>query len=176
MTSIYTFLPILRKLNVYRKFYIAFSPTIITVPETVFVLKLISCFRNFRCFRYFKGALCNISSLTDPTGFFLESKAVYLMKIHTRLPSQTHLYPEKTKNKNWKHGWHLNATSPSIPPVKQTTAPSMLCDWSVDARDAFAAGRAIWWLRSTLLLVQNALLCWHLRLILSFLHCFCSNE
>ena len=33
-----------------------------------------------------KEALCIISSLTDRTGLFLESRAVYLMKIHTRLP------------------------------------------------------------------------------------------
>ena len=33
-----------------------------------------------------KGALCNISSLTDRTGLFFKSRAVYLMKIHTRLP------------------------------------------------------------------------------------------
>ena len=33
-----------------------------------------------------KEVLCNISSLTDCTGLFLESRVVYLMKIHTRLP------------------------------------------------------------------------------------------
>ena len=58
MTSLYTFLPILRKLNVYRIFHRAFSPSFITVPEPVCFLKLITNFRNFRYFRYLNGQLC----------------------------------------------------------------------------------------------------------------------
>ena len=59
MTSLYTFLPILREFNVNSIFYRVFSPTFISVPETFCVVELISKFRNFRYFRYFNGQLCN---------------------------------------------------------------------------------------------------------------------
>ena len=41
-----------------------------------------------------KEALSHIFSLTVRTGLILESRPVYLMKMHTRFPEQTHLYPE----------------------------------------------------------------------------------
>ena len=59
MTSLYTFLPILRKQNVNRIFYKVFSPTFISVPETFYVVELVSKCSNFRYFRYFNGQLCN---------------------------------------------------------------------------------------------------------------------
>ena len=59
MTSLYTFLPILRKLNVNSIFFRIFSPTFISVPKTFSVVELISKFRNFRYFRYSNGQLCN---------------------------------------------------------------------------------------------------------------------
>ena len=58
------------------------------VPHLDYTMKRLQysgCNKRFRC-EVLKGAHCNISSLTDRTGLFLESRAVYLMKIHTRLP------------------------------------------------------------------------------------------
>ena len=58
MTSLYTFLLKLSKMNVNSIFYRVISPTFISVHETFCVEKLISKFRNFRYFRYFNGQLC----------------------------------------------------------------------------------------------------------------------
>ena len=57
MTSLYTFLPNWRKLNVDCLFSGVLSSSFTTVPETVCVVEPISILRNFRYFRCFNSYL-----------------------------------------------------------------------------------------------------------------------
>ena len=88
-------------------------------------------------------------------GFFLNQEQYILWRYTHACPSKLISIQRKLKTKSENAAGIAMPLLPWFLPAKQTTAPSMLCDWSGHARDAFAAGRAIWWLRSTLLSVSE---------------------